>query len=74
MSAVREAGAARTHSPTDNNTRRFPRSLSEAYPCERAAAVEGPYRNGANSAWWWLGAAALVIWVVWLTLRLMGKA
>ena len=60
--------------PTDNNTRRYPRTLAEAYPCERAAAIEGPYRAPGSSPWWWVATAALVTWCAWFTVRLMGGA
>ena len=29
----------------NHTTRRFPRSLAEAYPCERHVALTGPYRR-----------------------------
>ncbi len=29
----------------NHTTRRYPRSLSDAYPCERYGAVQGPYRR-----------------------------
>lgn len=42
----------------NHTTRRFPRSLAEAYPCERHVALTGPYsrptflRQAARVAAW----------------------
>lgn len=33
-------------------TRRYPRSLSDAFPDERAPAVERPAQSGYSCAWW----------------------
>lgn len=49
----------------NTTTRRFPRSLAEAYPCERFPATEGPYRRNtfarqAMRVAAWLGAFAFV--------------
>lgn len=55
----------------NNTTRRFPRTLADAYPCERHVALTGPYSRptfarqlARVSAW--LGAFAFIgVLIAW---------
>lgn len=49
---------------TDNNTRTFPRSLSEAFPQDRASCTEGWQRPNADAPVVWAGLIIFIIFAI----------